>query len=322
MKKHHVFEFPQSSFTWIDFIDPSEKDLKTLAKQYQLDKKSVLACLDPQYLPKFEKYNLYNFLILRYYDSQCSLDADTVQELTRKIAIFSGNNFLISIHRQDSPFLQELRKKWSEPQDKISPEALSEPPSNIPQQIFFDILSKSIESYEQSLDLGTDELEEMEMGIFSAMGASPFKLEKAYYLKRRASVFKRILRANLDVLPKLSTQGISPNQASIIKDFIDKLYFYADELNENITILLNLYLSLSAQKTNEASHRTNEVVRLLTVVSLFFLPLNFIVGIYGMNFEFMPELKWQYGYYAVLAFMLILAVTFFLWFRKKGWLKY
>lgn len=76
---------------------------------------------------------------------------------------------------------------------------------------------------------------------------------------------------------------------------------------------MNLYLSLSAQ-------RTNETMRVLTVFSAFLLPLTFIAGIYGMNFAFMPELSWKLGYPAVLASMLLVAGGIYVWFRRKAWI--
>lgn len=80
-----------------------------------------------------------------------------------------------------------------------------------------------------------------------------------------------------------------------------------------MTNLLKIYLSLSAQ-------RTNEVMRMLTIFSAFFLPLTFIAGIYGLNFEFMPELGWKAGYPAVLFLMVVVAGRIYVWFRRKGWI--
>ncbi len=311
MKRQHVFQFPPSDFVWIDLVDPNEKDLRALAKQYNLNKKAVLDCLDPEHLPKYEKGQNYHFLILRYFDINCPPVADTVQELTRKMALFTGSNFLLTIHRKDSSFFQEIRKKWSEP---------AEWTQDLPHQIFSDITSAALSTYDLPLTQGNDELEQIEMGIFEAAGATPFQMEKGYFLKRKASVFKRILRATLDMTQKY--QAASPSyQTTDLKDMIEKFYFYADELNDNVAGLMNLYLSISAHKTNVASHRTNEVIRILTVASLLFLPLNFIAGIYGMNFEKMPELKWEYGYYLVLAAMLTTALSLYSWFRYKGWLR-
>ena len=89
---------------------------------------------------------------------------------------------------------------------------------------------------------------------------------------------------------------------------------FFDELMESVNSLLNLHLSM-------ASHRTNEVVRVLTIFSVFLLPLSLIASVYGMNFEHMPELKWTYGYPMVIGIMLAVTLGIFLWFRRKGWLK-
>ena len=95
-----------------------------------------------------------------------------------------------------------------------------------------------------------------------------------------------------------------------IKDNLLNLILNYDEVLENANNLLNTYLSVSAQKSND-------VMKLLTIFSAFFLPLTFVVGIYGMNFENMPELKWQSGYFLILIMMAAIAIIIFLWFKKK-----
>jgi len=88
------------------------------------------------------------------------------------------------------------------------------------------------------------------------------------------------------------------------------LITYNDESVENSTQLMSTYLSISDQKNNE-------VVRLLTIFSAFFLPLTFIVGLYGMNFQFMPEIKWRLGYYYSIILMVIVVIVIYFWFRRK-----
>jgi magnesium transporter len=114
---------------------------------------------------------------------------------------------------------------------------------------------------------------------------------------------------------------ISQRDIAIVQEPLDKLIFYSDDIYEEITGLLNLHLSLMSQKTNEASFRTNEVMRVLTIFSIFFLPLNFIAGIYGMNFENMPELREPHGYYITLGFMIMIVLGITYWIYRKGWMK-
>jgi magnesium transporter len=98
-----------------------------------------------------------------------------------------------------------------------------------------------------------------------------------------------------------------------LREFFLSLETSYDQTIENANNLLNLYISISSQ-------RTNEVVRVLTLFSVFFMPLTFIVGIYGMNFEFMPELRSPYGYPVVLIAMALITIGIYSWFKKKHWL--
>ncbi|MNL13127.1 Magnesium transport protein CorA [compost metagenome] len=124
----------------------------------------------------------------------------------------------------------------------------------------------------------------------------------------------------MDVLNKVQEPLAISNRDFIeIRESLEKLIFYVEDNQEEITGLLSLHLSLMSQKTNEASYRTNEIMRVLTVVSIFFLPLNFITGMYGMNFENMPELHEPNGYYIIIGIMGIVAVFISTWIYKKGW---
>jgi magnesium transporter len=112
----------------------------------------------------------------------------------------------------------------------------------------------------------------------------------------------------------------TPNQPSApfyqdLKDMSDELAFFADELLEDSLRLMDVHLSLS-------SHRTGEIIRVLTIFSVFFMPLTFIVGIYGMNFKWMPELEHPWGYIGVWALMIGVTAAIGVWFYRKGWLRW
>lgn len=303
----------QSGFTWIDLVDPTPEDLNKLAETYEIAATAIDDCLDPEHLPKFEKFENLSFLILRAFDSKAGSTCDTVDELTRKISIFYSDKLLISIHRVDWPFFENLRKTW---------ELNFQKAKSIRGPLLRALLEESFLSYEKPIDIGLTKLEDLEKSIFSAPGSRPFQISDGYFLKRQAFVYKRILRYTHDVLTKVVASG-DPRVATLYQDLretLDSIYFYADELLEGVNQLLGLHISLASQRTNEASYRTNEVVRTLTIVSLFFLPLNFLAGVYGMNFEQMPGLSHPYGFQIFLGSMLLASFMLLLWVKRKGWL--
>ena len=300
-----VFELPAAAFRWVDVTAPSREELSAVAKDYGLHVTSVKDCLDPEHLPKFERVGDLSFMIVRAYDEAATADADTVQELTRKVALFLGENFLVTIHRKDQAFLAVLREKWRDREGTL-PQLAS--------LLLADVLGGVLASYENPLEQAISAFEDFEERVFGRE-SDRLLIEEVYYLKRRASVMKRMLHLTQDILPKLA--NFTPETAPLLQDLKEECHrvsFYADELLENVTSLLNLNLSI-------ASHRTNEVVRLLTVLSVFFLPLTFIVGVYGMNFDFMPELRWHWGYWAVWGLLGVVTASIFLWFRRRGWLR-
>jgi magnesium transporter len=140
-------------------------------------------------------------------------------------------------------------------------------------------------------------------------------LRRIYTEKRRVTQMRRMLSHTLDLVQRLvpASEPTAPLYQDL-RENAESMHFWADELVDDVNNLLTIQLHL-------ASHRTNEVVRILTVFSVFFLPLTFIAGVYGMNFHFMPELRERWGYPAALAGMGAVTLAIYLWFRRRGWLR-
>ncbi|MBY0415822.1 MAG: magnesium and cobalt transport protein, partial [Bdellovibrionales bacterium] len=140
-------------------------------------------------------------------------------------------------------------------------------------------------------------------------------VKEGYFLKRRSSAIRKVLKFSQDILGALQARpDFVWRDFQGLRENIERNLFYTEDVLENVTGLLNLHISLSAQKTNE-------VMRVLTVFSIFFLPLNFLAGIYGMNFDYMPELHQTHGYFYVLGSMLLISLGIFTWVYRRGWLK-
>ena len=288
-------------FRWIDIVNPSLAELQNVAAEFSLHPTSVQDFLDPDHLPKVEEFEHFLFIITRIYDQEQKHDADTIQEVSRKIAIFCGKDFIITIHRSEQPFLAILHEK----------NVLQNKCKNVMHLLYL-IMNKVIQSYEQTEDLLAAEIDFYESKIF-LKSRVPNLLKNLYQIKRKSSVISRILFLSKSIVHRLQEgERRDPLYRDVLDNFIQIETGY-DQINEQINNLLSLYLSISAQ-------RTNEVIRVLTIFSVFFMPLTFIVGIYGMNFKVMPEIDWQYGYAYAIVLMIAVTIAIYFWFKRKGWL--
>lgn len=295
----------KSGFTWLDVVQPTAEELDQLALTYGLHATAVKDCLDPEHLPKFERYGDLTFIITRAYDEVSEPSAETIQQITRKIAVFFTDKYLISIHRKDQAFFARLREEHIH-RAKTREVRLS--------YVLTDLVNAVVTTYEKPLEEAEHTIEQFEDSLFDSKRDNP-PLQRIHILKRRVNLMKRLLWQTMGVIHKLKPPF--ERNAPLFQDAsenAESYHFYADELLEEVNNLLSIHLSM-------ASHKTNEVMRVLTVFSAFFLPLTFIVGIYGMNFEVMPELTSMYGYPAVMLLMLGVSAAIFIWFRRRGWLR-
>jgi magnesium transporter len=290
--------------TWIDATGPSHEELHGLARTYGLHPTTVEDCLDPAHLPKHERLGDATFIILRLWGERPDRVGEAVQDVTRKIALFARGDLLLTIHRVDLAALHTVERDWASRNGEKRP-SVAVLVADIAQQVFA--------TYDQPMDDAEQTLMAFERAVFDPRVKSP-QLGAIHELKGKIGLMRRLLWLTTGVITKTGGEDrVSPVHQDV-RETAEAYLFYADQLLDQTQNLLAMHLAV-------ASHRTNEVVRVLTVFSAFFLPLTFIVGVYGMNFAYMPELGWRIGYPLVLGLMAAVSLSIFLWFRRRGWLR-
>jgi magnesium transporter len=301
------FDQELNDFQWTDCEAPSPADLLTLSQEFEIPLHTLNSSLDPENLPRCEFLPESTLVIFRVYDSAAKFHHSSIQELTTKLIFFIQEKRILTLHRSQLRFLDEKKEKCPFEKD-------------LSRKTFLKFLiSQSILSFDNPLTEIEHKSNQIEERVFALKRTRI--LRDGYLIKRRVSTFKKVFRFTSEVLNKMSShQELIWTEFQDILDLINRYQYYADDDHENITGLLNLHISLLSQKTNEASFKTNEIMRVLTVFSIFFLPLNFIAGVYGMNFQNMPELKTEHGYFLVLLAMLIISLAIFIWVYRRGWM--
>lgn len=288
MQRTHRF----GNFQWTDIENPQPSELEQVAEQYGLDLFLIHDSLQHGHLPKFEPQPGYNFLILRAFTSSIEEGATTISDLSNKIAFFYNQEQLITIHRSPFAFLAEV------PKDAGSSEAL-----------ILHIADCMARSYQAPLDELDRQIAVFEETVF-LKDYSKVSLEDLYYLKTQTRITRKLLHLFQQAIGHIEVSEVNRTAMQDIRDRLVSLMLSYEEVMESAGSLMNSYHSISAQKSND-------VMKLLTIFSAFFLPLTFVVGVYGMNFQHMPELAWNNGYALAWGLMLAIAALVFIWFRRR-----
>jgi magnesium transporter len=179
-------------------------------------------------------------------------------------------------------------------------------------EVVIKIIWHSLESFVDPAQRLTERIDFYEKHIL-LKGIEHEQIEALYYIKQETSMCNRILLLMLEPINHIPQNKQLRADLQDLRDQHLKAQTLFSHALEDVNNLMNLYMSFTSQ-------RTNDVVKVLTIFSVFFMPLTFISSIYGMNFRYMPELETKWGYPIVVIIMMLVTVAIFLWFRRKKWL--
>lgn len=292
-------------FVWIDMESPTEAELAVLTDPFHFHPLAIEDCLTPAHQPKIEDFGPYLFLIFRGID----FNPPMVGFQTLKLAAFLGPAYLVTYHRRPMRSIAAALDKYG----RTESQGLCHSSSHL----LYEILDYLIEHYFPILESIEGEIETLEHRLFHDPG--PEALEAILDAKRRVLDVKRTLAPHRELFARIGRgefEEIEPGLVPFYRDLYDSTYRLtevADSYRDLLSGTLDAYLSV-------VSHKLNEVMKVLTIFATIMLPLTFIVGVYGMNFEYIPELGMRYGYFFVWGAMIALASGLLWLFHRKGWL--
>ena len=250
---------------------------------------------------KSETFDGYHYIVTRMISSAGDFQ-------TGQLSIFHIGKFVFTFQEKTGSCLEPLRARIREGKGVIR--------SKGGDYLIYAVLDSVFDHYFPVVDWFGEQLDDLDEAL---MSGGNFSLEQIHNLRSHLLELRRWLRPNRELLNQL----IRDDSSYICDDtkvFLRDCYDHVIQLQESIESYREVCSDLRDFHVSAIGNRTNEVMKTLTIVSTIFIPLSFIAGLYGMNFETMPELKWSFGYFAVLGLMLSVAAVFLIWFRRKGWL--
>lgn len=296
-----TFENKSKHLTWVDVTGPTSEELSELSIIYGLNQYALSDCLQPDHLPKHEDIDGTHFIITRVLAPFHAGQSVSIQSISTKIAFFYRPGLLITIHRMPHAFIEEVRTRY-----------FDSGTFSLIESVVAKLLWHVLHSYDAPAVQLLNELDEFENKVFS-QNLTPKMLSELYQIKRKSLMSKKLLLFSQEAVSSVKLPHTEMDVLQDARDLHLKLMNIYDQMHEDVSHLVDFYLSISAQKTND-------VIKVLTIFSVFFMPLTFVAGIYGMNFDYMPELRERWGYPMVLGSMVLLSTLIYVWFRKKKWL--
>lgn len=288
---------PEEGFYW---IDAAVEDFEILQPLFHLHELAVEDSMtEEEQRPKIEIYDAHYFIVIN------SIRFDDEEIFLRALNIFLGKHFIITVTKQK---INEIRS--------VKP-ILWEEEVHSPDRFLYHLVDLVVDNYFNVGDRIEAKIEKLEEDIL--MRTKKTHLSEIISLRSEILWLKKVLGPQKDLIATLNKKDLKLINDQLQKYFSD-IYENAVKISETFETFRDLMGNLREAYQSSLASRANEIMRVFTALTTIFMPLTIITGIYGMNFDHIPELHMDYGYYLILGFMLFVGVSMFWFFRKKDWL--
>ena len=296
---------------WIGLYRPTAEEMAAVAAEFGLHALAVEDAISAHQRPKMERYEDNLFTVLR---PARYLDATETVEFG-ELHIFTGKNFVVTVRHAETAGVARVRKRLEGRPDLLR---------HGPEAVLYALLDAVVDDYAPVVAGLENDIDEIEDQLFS--GDSTVS-RRIYELAREVIQFQRAIHPLPDMMHQLkrgfAKYGVeSELQHSLrdVEDHVERVISRADSFRDLLQNALTLDGTLTANRQNEASAAQNEQVKKISSWAAILFAPSFVAGIYGMNFDHMPELHWAFGYPMAIGLMAAVGVGMYGIFKKKGWL--
>ncbi len=289
----------EKKWIWVDLNEPTKEESEILVDYFNFHPLSVEDATQVQQRPKFKQYDDYQFIVFH------ALDLKTLE--SEEVDIFIGDDFIVTFHRERYEEIDTIKRKLFNETIEI----------NEPKDILLHILDDIVDNYFPFIYDIEDKVFNFE-DRHNLDITTKTLIDDTFDLRQELLIIKRTVQPMKDLVYRMREgKVLHLNEQQFlyithINDHLMKQIKMVNSSREMTSDIRDNYISLN-------SFKMNNIMKILTIYSVVFMPLTLIAGIYGMNFTNMPELEWHDGYYIVLVIMAVIAIIMLIVFKKKRW---
>lgn len=288
---------------WVDIVDPTPEEIDRIGEEFHFHPLALEDVARGDQRPKVDQYDEYQFIV--FYG--LTISADRCQ--SREVDIFLGKHYMVTFHKSDLPIIAEIADRWRTNAVKLGNHGVG--------FLLHSLLDALVDEYFLVLDDIAERSERLEEAIILA--GQPTLQAEILRLRRELLLIRRVAGPERDVLNVLVRRD-PPLFGSKEIVYFEDVYDHLLRVTDTVDIYRDMLSSVLDANLSMVSYTLNVVVKRLTSFSIILMSISIIAGIYGMNFVFMPELDWHWGYPFALGLMVVIAAAEVGIFRRIGWL--
>lgn len=292
--------------TWINIDGLHQVDvIEKIGKNFEFHPLLLEDILNTEQRPKMEDFDNYIFIVLKmlYYEEK----ADEIKP--EQISLIFGRNFVISFQEREGDIFNSVRERIRNGKGRIKKMGAD--------YLAYSLMDTIVDNYFIILEKLGERIEDLEEELIA--NPAPKTAKTIHNLKREMIFLRKSVWPLREVISGLERCGSSLIQEST-RIYLRDVYDHTIQVIDSIETFRDMLSSMIDIYLSSISNRMNEVIKMLTIIATIFIPLTFIAGVYGMNFKYMPELEWRWGYPVIWSVMLTIGILMLIYFKRKKWI--
>jgi magnesium transporter len=301
------FPFKETStVTWINVDGVHDVGfIQKLGENFELHPLIIEDIVHTQQRPKMEESENYIYIVLK----MLYLNDEKSETQVEQVSVVFGKNFVISFQEREGDIFETIRERIRNGKGRIRKMGSD--------YLAYALIDAVVDHYFTILEKDGEKIEELEDKVVS--DPKPETLQAIHGLKREMIFLRRSVWPLRELVNSLE-RGESPLIHKTTRIYLRDVYDHTIQVIDTLETYRDMLSGMHDTYLSSISNRMNEVMKVLTIIATIFIPLTFIAGVYGMNFEFMPELKWRWAYFGVWGVIFVVAVAMVIYFRRRKWL--